>query len=132
MLKKESAHVPDFATWYAPHEQSYRSDALMRWLKDARNHVEKEGDLDLHSRARVSLLGVGDELQDHEFDVPPLLDEEEIASLMGPRLPDRLKSVAVLSRRWVAADLPEHELLDLLAHGYGKVAEVVANAHRQC
>lgn len=36
-----------------------------------------------------------------------------------------------VERRWVAADLPDHELLEVLAHGYGKVAEVVADAHAQ-
>src|SRR5437660_1246 len=58
MLKKERACIPDFDAWYAPHEAGYRADPLMSWLKDARNYVEKEGDLDLHSRARVNLLGV--------------------------------------------------------------------------
>jgi len=32
----------------------------------------------------------------------------------------------------VAAGLPEHELLDVLAYGYGVVAQVVAEAHKQC
>ena len=133
MLKKERSRIPDFDAWYGPHEAGYRSDPLMRWLKDARNYVEKEGDLDLHSRARVNLLGV-EPLPEMEFEVPPLLDEEEIASVIGPRLPERVRQVAVLAveRRWVSADMPDHELLDVLAYGYGKVAEVVADAHRQC
>ena len=134
MLQKESARIPDFKKWYASHEAQYQSDPLMRWLKNARNYVEKEGDLDLHSRVRVNLLGVGAKLPELDFELHPLLTQEEIASLMGPRLPERVRSVAVLEveRRWVSADLPEHELLDLLAYGYGVVAEVVADAHRQC
>ena len=36
-----------------------------------------------------------------------------------------------IQRRWVADTLPEHELLDAVAIAYGKVAEVVHDAHRQ-
>jgi len=57
MLNKEKSLVPGFERWYAPHVERYQHDPLMRWLKDARNFVEKEGDLDLHSQARVTLLG---------------------------------------------------------------------------
>ena len=72
--------------------------------------------------------------QGEEFEVPPLLDAEQLASLAGPQVPERLRASAVLpvERRWVAADLPDHELLELLAYGYGKEATVVADAHRQC
>lgn len=134
MLQKERSRIPDFEIWYEPHAARYQSDPMMRWLKEARNHVEKEGDLDLNSRVRVSLLGVSDQLPELDFELSPILTQEEIASLIGPRLPKRIHAVAVLEveRRWVAADLPDHELLDLLAHGYGAVAEVVADAHRQC
>jgi hypothetical protein len=134
MLQKERARVPNFDSWYAPHMAAYQADPLMRWLKDARNRVEKEGDLDLHSRVRVSLLGLGAQVPEVDFEVSPLMSQEEIASLMGPRLSEKVRSAAVLAveRRWVSADLPDQELLDLLAYGYGKVAEVVADAHRQC
>lgn len=134
MLKKEAKNVPNFESWYAPHEAAFRADPLMRWLVTARNHVEKEGDLDLHSRARMRLLSAHGDAQGEEFDVPPLLDAEELASLAGPLVPERLRDSAVVAmeRRWVAAELPDHELLELLAYGYGKVAAVVADAHRQC
>ena len=135
MLNKEKSQIPDFDDWYAPYTAEYQADPVMRWLKDARNFVEKEGDLELHSRARVRLLAEGQEdVPEVEFDVSPLLTQDEIALDIGPRLPERVRSHCVLAveRRWVAADQPDHELLDLLAHGYGKVAEVVAAAHAQC
>ena len=123
-----------FDAWYAPHIAAYQTDPLMRALRKARNYVEKEGDLELHSRARMRLLSAHGEAQGEEFDVSPLLDAEQLASLARPHVPERLRDSAVVAveRRWVAADLPDHELLDLLAHGYGKVATVVADAHRQC
>jgi len=134
MLKKEKATVPDFDVWYAPHIERYQQDSVMRWLKDARNFVEKEGDLELHSRARVTLLGGPGEPPQADMDVHPLLTQQEIAQLLAPRFPQAASSGGLLAveRRWVAATLPEHELLDALAYGYGVVAQVVADAHKQC
>lgn len=106
----------------------------MRWLKDARNFVQKEGDLEVHSRARVTLLGGPGEPPQADLDVDPLLTQQEIAQLLAPLFPQAAKSGGLLAveRRWMAATLPEHELLDVLAHGYGVIAEVVADAHKQC
>lgn len=134
MLNKESRNVPDFDAWNAQHVAEYESDPLRLGLTKARNYVEKRGDLELHSRGRMRLLTAHGEAQGAEFDVPPLLDAEQLASLARPHVPDRLRDSAVVGveRRWVAADFPDHELLDLLAYGYGKEATVVADAHRQC
>jgi hypothetical protein len=134
MLNKEKSKVPDFDSWYEPHMQRYSTDPLMRWLKDARNFVEKQGDLDVHSQARVTLLGGPGEPPQTDIDVDPLLTQQVIAQLLAPRFPRAAASNGLLAveRRWVAATLPEHELLDVLAHGYGVVAEVVADAHKQC
>jgi hypothetical protein len=33
-----------------------KSDPLMRWLVEARNRIEKQGDLKTYSSARVSVL----------------------------------------------------------------------------
>lgn len=135
VLKKgEWQRVPDFKTWYAPHEAALKADPLLGWIKRARNDVVHEGDLELHSRARVRVLLDGRELPEMAFDVPPRLTQEQIASELGPRVPERVRERGVLAveRQWVANDLPGHELLGVLAYGYGKVADVVVNAHREC
>ncbi len=133
MLQKERSRIPDFDSWYAPHIERY-ADPLMVWLKEARNFVEKQGDLDVHSKARVTLLGGRGQPPQADVDVDPLLTQQEIAELLAPRFPQAAAAGGLLSveRRWVAASLPDHELLDVLAHGYGVVAEVVASAHAQC
>lgn len=134
MLNKEKSKVPNFESWYLPHIERYDTDPRMRWLVKARNFVEKQGDLELHSTARVRLLGGAGDPPQSDIDVPPLLTQQEVAQLLAPRFPKAAAKNALLSveRRWVAATLPEHELLDVLAHGYGVVAGVVADAHRQC
>lgn len=86
LLDKEQRHVPAFEAWYAPHDAAFRADPLLRWLVKARNHVVHHGDLELHSRARVRVLIDGRELPEIEVDVPPLLGQDEIASLIAPRL----------------------------------------------
>jgi hypothetical protein len=133
VLNKEQSRIPDFEAWYTPHIERYK-DPVMRWLVKARNFVEKQGDLELHSQARVTLLGSYGEPPQADILVPPLLTQHEIAQLIAPRFSDEAKRSGLLAveRRWVAADLPEHELLDVLAYGYGVIAEIVADAHKQC
>lgn len=133
VLDKEKRYIPDFDTWYAAHDAALRADPLLQWLVKVRNHVVHHGDLELHSRARVRVLVGGRELPEVDINVPPLLDQDEIASLIAPRLSAAVREQGVLAveRRWVAADQPDYELLDVLAHCYGKLAEVVADAHGQ-
>ncbi|MCW2985460.1 MAG: hypothetical protein JWR63_3030 [Conexibacter sp.] len=134
MINKDKHLIPDFEAWYQPHIDERYSDPLMVWLKNARNFVQKEGDLEVHSRARVSVLGGSSEPLQTDIDIDPLLTQEQIALRLAPGLPGVAKRDGLLAveRRWVAATLPDHELLDVLAHGYGVMAEIVADAHRQC
>jgi hypothetical protein len=136
ILKKEQSAVPDFELWYAGWEERMKSDPLMRWLVEARNRIEKQGDLKTYSSARVSVLaGWNEPYPIAEAEVDPLLSTPDIAG----RLPElavppavRREGVLIIERRWVARDLPDHELLDVLAHCYGVVASLVADAHTRC
>jgi hypothetical protein len=134
LLQKEKSRIPDFESFYASQQARLAADPLMVWLRDARNHVEKQGDLDIHSQARVRLLGPAAEQFSVDLDVDPLLTQQEIASRIAADAPPQARRQGLLAveRRWVAREQPEHELLDLLAYGYGVVAAVVAAAHRQC
>jgi hypothetical protein len=44
-------HDEEFEEWYGAWQEKMRADERMRWLVEARNTVEKQGDLDLHSIA---------------------------------------------------------------------------------
>lgn len=133
VLQKERRRIPDFDNWYAPHIERYQ-EPLMVWLKDSRNVVEHEHDLELHSTARVTVYGGGGTPHETDIAVSPLLHQQQIARQLASRFPERTRAGGLLAveRRWVAADLPGHELLDVLAYGYGVVAGVVADAHWQC
>lgn len=136
ILQKQQNAIPDFRPWYEGWQERMKQDDLMRWLVDARNRIEKEGDLKTYSSARVSVLaGWGDPYPIAEAEVDPLLSTEVIVE----KLPDfgvppviRRQGVLLVERRWVARDLPNHELLDAIAHCYGVLATLVVDAHGRC
>jgi hypothetical protein len=120
--------------WYETWRSRMKDDPRMRWALQARNHVVKEGDLVAHSTARAWLAGDRIRSRPAEFPVAATASAAEIArSLHLPGIEEtvRREGVLVVERRWVVDDLPEEELLDLLAHVFARLAELVADAHRQ-
>ena len=106
-------------------------DPLMKWAVEARNHIEKEGDLDLQSTARVSIVASWLAARYDDFEIPPLVQPEAIAAALLPRnIPDRIRrdGVFTVQRRWVTASLPDHELLDACAHVYHVLDGIVSEA----
>lgn len=133
VLQKEQRAIENFASWYDEWQGRLKQDSLMRWLVEARNKVEKQGDLETFSTARVSILASWDGPQVlSDLKVNPLTSPHAIAEQLDfSQLPPQIRKegVAVIERRWVASDLPENELLDLLAHGYGTLSTLIADAH---
>jgi hypothetical protein len=107
----------------------------MRWMVEARNKIEKQGDLESHSIVRVEIIASFYDDGPH-IDVPAQLFESTEAILRN--IPDnrlgqhiRRNGVLRIQRRWVENTLPDYELLDAVAIYYGKLAELVHDAHRQ-
>lgn len=131
VLQKSLKHRDGFDAWYAERQRAMNGDVVMKWAVEARNHIEKEGDLDLRSTARVSVVASWLEAPFEEFDVPPLIAPQAIAAAMAPRdIPDKIRreGVFTVERRWVAASLPDHELLEACAHVYDVLKVVVSEA----
>ena len=134
MLQKQKDKVPDFEPWYQDWREQMGKDAVMTWLRDARNHVEKRGDLDLSSTARVRLVVDWRAQPEFEMEVSPLAGADEIASVLPVEvLPQELKDdgLVEVERRWVSKDLPGSELAEACAHGYGVMATILAEAHER-
>ena len=134
MVQKQRATIPDFERWYEKWRQRMQDDPLMVWLRDARNHVEKKGDLDLASTAKVTVIASWLETPYREFEVPPLMGPDEIAETVPVKgLPSRLRDEGIIQveRRWVSRDLPDHELTEVCAHGYGVLSTFLADAHQR-
>jgi hypothetical protein len=114
-----------------------RDDPVMVWLRDARNAVVKQGDLEATSIARVGIL-ISGEVPFGVVLLPPFASTKEFASWLAASvldlLPASLRDEAVLlvERRWEVEGLPGWELRDALGHAYGVLDNLVNDAHERC
>jgi hypothetical protein len=56
ILQSHKAAIPDFDNWYKPFIEKFRNNPIMVWAKDARNKIEKQGDLETLSQVRAELI----------------------------------------------------------------------------
>jgi hypothetical protein len=136
MLQKQKAKIDDFDTWYGAWQERLRADPTMKWLHDARTHIEKRGDLDLESTARVELVAGWLPGPYADLDVPPIISPDDVAAFVKDRfsaLPERIRNQGVLrvERRWVSKDFPDRELTEICAYGYGVLSTMLAEAHER-
>jgi hypothetical protein len=135
ILQNKKAEIPNFDTWYGGWQKKLRADPLMRWMVDARNKIEKQGDLETHSFVRAEIIasylneGPGVELPAHLFDSLRALIER--IPLGDVRQHIARHGTLRIQRRWVENTLPDYELLDAVAIAYGRINELVHDAHRQ-
>jgi hypothetical protein len=133
-LQKEIAGRTELLDWYQHWQQRLKADPKLKWAVSARNHVVKEGDLATNSKARAWIVGDRFASNPIEFTVSPTASAAEIArSTQLPSL-DKVvqrEGVLVVERRWVVDEFPGQELLDVLAHNYAQLAELVEDAHAQ-
>ncbi|VBM56246.1 Uncharacterised protein [Burkholderia pseudomallei] len=125
----------NFDPWYESWQDKLRADPLMRWMVDARNKIEKQGDLEAHSFVRAEILASYYE-EGPRMEVPAELFQspaELLRSIPTDPLREHVFTDGILriQRRWVENTLPDYELLDAVGIAYGRVAELVADAHRE-
>jgi len=109
----------------------------MTWAKDSRNVIEKEGDLEMHSSLRMTL--VFSYLASEDLVVPNTRAElvaantKRLLRLANAKLPTGVADAAVLriERRWVANSLPSQELVYALTYVYARLYEVCTSLARQ-
>ncbi len=143
ILQKHKAIIPNFSEWYGDSEKKVQgewqrrlgADPLMRWMVEARNKIEKQGDLEANSMVRAEIIASYLE-EGPRIDVPSQLSDTVqtlLHNIPTTALGDHIRRNGMLriQRRWVENTLPDHELLDAVAIAYGKVAELVHDAHRQ-
>ena len=127
LIQKNKASIPDFENWYGANVgQGWAKDQVMLWSKEARNVIEKEGDLETNSELHASLIFSYDE----SLDVTVECGRDELVAfnihrllkLASQRLPQGVAADAVvrIRRRWVANSLPAHELLNAISYVYGR------------
>lgn len=135
VLQKNKGLIPDFDNWYANQQSILSSIPLMKWMVDARNRIEKQGDLEGHSFISAEI--VASHLDDGvRIQVPAKLSDAPIALLKSipmSMLGDHIRKDGILRirRRWIENSLPGTELLEAVATAYGHLAQLVRSAHEQ-
>lgn len=135
ILQSNKALIPDFDTWYQGWQERLRSIPLMRWMVDARNRIEKQGDLESHSWVRAEILashldeGPQEDVPAELFEGPKHILDRVPKNALGEHI--FKDGVLRIERRWVENSLPDYELLDAVAIAYGHLSFLVADAHRQ-
>lgn len=131
IIQKNKATIPDFDAWYKANvNQPWATDQVMTWAKDARNVIEKEGDLEMHSMLRAAVLYSYMSDEDMILDITrkELLQAglDRLLHIARQKLPPGIADAAVLKiqRRWVANSLPNRELIYALTYAYSELYRV--------
>lgn len=128
IIQKNKSSIPDFESWYGGAVlEPWGKDEVMSWAKEARNKIEKEGDLDLNSSLKLTL--VFSYLTEEDVEVQcskaELLNAriKQLVRLAQKRLPSGVSDAAavMIERCWVTASLPQWELLDAMGYVYARV-----------
>jgi hypothetical protein len=138
LIQKSKASIPGYDDLYRLHVlDACGSSSLMQWLIDARNTIEKEGDLAIHSQLRASVmfsyLISGPSIE------PPhegllFAGQNELWKAWLRIAPATVvdESAIVVDRRWVANTLPDFELTDALLQGFTILKTAVDAFDKAC
>ncbi len=121
LLQKNKSYIDGFEEWYSNWQLKMKADPKLKWLVDARNKIVKEGDLNLQSFLKASVVG---SYLDHEV---PKFRVELKPGLLLPHIHKAVKdcglppemladSYVKMERKWVEKEHPDTELLELLTH----------------
>ena len=136
LLQSNKSVIADFDKWYEKYRDIMKSDEILRWLHQARNIIVKQEDLKLHSIASARVR-TWDDVSRLEFQISPFITTEQIAKdlvrMHVVKAPEPIADHAILNveRKWVVSDLPNYELLDVIAHGYKFFEKLLLDAHEQ-
>jgi hypothetical protein len=132
ILQKEKGQLLGFDAWYGAKQVEMRADPVLRWLIDARNRIEKQGDLVTRSTVRTTTYAGWLDSKAHDTELPPTFTAAMLASALAKSLGKRNHEDGTLirvERRWVDSELHQFEILEALTHVYGKLQLLVFEAH---
>lgn len=127
IIQKNKCDITEYDTWYPLNViDKWKNDPLMTWAKNSRNTIEKQGDLEMYSDAKATLLFSYIEEQDVEVITKDQLlgvSIKRLVRLAQKKLPSGTLDAAVIKseRRWVANTLKDFELLSALTIIYSRM-----------
>lgn len=110
---------------------SLGKDPIMVWAKNARNVIEKEGDLETHSQVRATIIASyigGPEtgwVPQMLFASPAQILRAVPKKFLIPHIVEH--GTLLIERRWVDSELPDVEILEALAHVYGNFCDMTVS-----
>lgn len=131
ILQSNKALIPNFETWYGGHVARWSADSIMKWAKDARNSIEKQGDLEGHSQVRAEIIASyfpGPEtawMPQLLFKSPQVIWRSIPNKYLIPHIIGN--GTLLIERRWVDNNLPDTEILEALAHVYNEFCVTIAD-----
>jgi len=137
ILQSEKHCFPDFDVWYAPFQARLKADKDAKWLVDNRNLVVKQGALQGASFASIRLITYREKAI-ARIKLPAALSSQSVIESddFAKLLPQMRSSVTpeddavvAIEKMWSTPELPERELLDVLAGLYSSFADIVLSAH---
>jgi len=135
LLQKQKKHISNFDKWYVIWQEKMRGDSVMRWLSQARNYIEKQGDLSTLSIAEaIVTLDWGMKMH-QKFLVDPnkstseiALEVREMTSITSEHQDSALLEV---ERKWIDSKMPEREVLDAVSYCFSFISSIITDAHKQ-
>jgi hypothetical protein len=131
LIQKHKASIKDFDEWYLAHVlEPFKNDRIMNWLKESRNRIEKEGDLEVYSECILETVF------SYTDEGPRIsLKNEGLLFIGVKRLIRRIRdifptgvfrdSAISVERRWIATSLRDFEITDALVYGHSALLKVV-------
>ncbi len=128
IIQKNKVDIPGFDEWYRKQVlDGWAQDRVMTWAKDARNTIEKEGDLEINSTLSVSLIY--SYLEEEDITVPCGRTEllgagvKRLIRFAQKHLPTGIADAAGIriERSWITAGLESLELLQALVYVYSRL-----------
>jgi hypothetical protein len=133
LLQAEKERVQDFDAWYPAWQERLRADPVVAWAADAPTTIVHKSDLE---RTSTAIARIHDNLDVIRFKmkVPAEVPTDMLALGLLETAPDAARPliancILAVERTWIVEGLPDQEILDALAHVYGELAALLAEAH---
>jgi hypothetical protein len=128
ILQSNKHEISDFDAWYSSFQDKWRQNPVMVWAREARNAIEKRGDLEGSSQVRATIIASYVEGPETGWLSQALFaSPAEIYGSVPRRyfIPHVLQNGTILiERRWVDSTLPDVEVLEALALVYGELCDL--------
>jgi hypothetical protein len=115
IVQNHKSAIPGFDEWYKTYTDRFASDAVMRWAVNARNKIEKQGDLETLSQVRAELVAAYAHNPSTLWLPAINATPEQIRLSIPAKLLDKhvvSTGILAIERRWVDAELPEYEICE--------------------